>query len=135
MKTVSAEARNELAWLALPAFAVLNGLIRDTTYGPSMGYDRAHSVSVIPLLIAIVAWAVWVSKRWPLSDKGMALRVGVTWLALTLAFEIGLGALQGLSMQEMLAAYDITKGRLWPLIPLATLLAPPLVFAAASRRT
>lgn len=131
MKRSSAEARHDLAWLALPVFAVLNGLVRDTTYGPSMGHDLSHSVSVVPLLIAIVAWAIWVSRRWPLPDRGTSLRVGVTWLALTLAFEFGLGALQGLSMEEMLAEYDISRGRIWPLIPLATLLAPPLAFAAA----
>ena len=135
MKRSSAEVRHILAWLALPAFAVLNGLVRDTTYGPSMGYDLSHSVSVVPLLVAIVAWAVWVSRRWPLTDSGTALGVGVTWLALTLAFEFGLGALQGLSMADMLAEYDITRGRLWPLIPLATLLAPLLTFVAVPRRT
>jgi len=97
-----------------------------------MGRDLAHSLSVVPLLIAIVAWAMWVARRWPLRDSRTALRVGVTWLALTLAFEFGLGALQGLSMEEMLAEYDITRGRLWPLIPLATLLAPPVVYAVAN---
>jgi hypothetical protein len=132
VKTSSFEARHDLAWLALPVFAVLNGLVRDTTYGPSMGRDLSHSVSVVPLLIAIVAWALWVAKRLPLPDSRTALRVGVAWLALTLAFEFGLGALQGLSMEEMLAEYDITRGRLWPLIPLATLLAPPLVYAVAT---
>jgi len=134
VKTSSSEARHDLAWLALPFFAVLNGLVRDTTYGPSMGRDLSHSVSVAPLLIAIVVWAMWVSRRWPLPDGRTALRVGVMWLALTLAFEFGLGALQGSSMEEMLAEYDITRGRLWPLIPLATLLVPSLGYAAAPRR-
>ena len=134
MRRSSARARHILAWLALPVFAVLNGLVRDTTYGPSLGYDLSHSVSVAPLLAAIVAWAVWISRRWPLPDSATALRVGVTWLALTLVFEFGLGALQGLSTEEMLAEYDITRGRLWPLIPLATLLSPLLTFVAAPRR-
>jgi hypothetical protein len=134
VKTLSAEARQDIAWLALPVFAVLNGLVRDTTYGPSMGYELSHSVSVGPLLVAIVLWATWAARRWPLPDIGTALRVGAAWLALTLAFEFGLGALQGLSMEAMLAEYDIMRGRLWPLIPLATLLAPPLAFSIASRR-
>jgi hypothetical protein len=134
VKTLSAEARQDIAWLALPVFAVLNGLVRDTTYGPSMGYELSHSVSVGPLLVAIVLWATWAARRWPLPDIGTALRVGAAWLALTLAFEFGLGALRGLSMEAMLAEYDIMRGRLWPLIPLATLLAPPLAFSIASRR-
>jgi hypothetical protein len=135
MNRSSAEARHVLAWLALPVFAVLNGLVRDTTYGPSMGYEWSHAVSVAPLFVAVVAWAVWVARRWPLQDRWTGLRVGMVWLALTLAFELALGSLQGLSMGEMLAEYDITRGRLWPLIPLTALLAPPFVFSARRRQT
>jgi hypothetical protein len=122
-------SRHVVAWLALPVFAVLNGLVRDTTYGPTMGQDLSHSVSVLPLLVAIVAWTAWLSRRWPFRNRTAALCVGVVWLALTLAFEFGLGSLQGLSMQQMLSEYDITRGRPWPLIPLSTLLAPPLLFS------
>lgn len=142
MKTWSAEARHMAGWLALPVLAVLNGLIRDTTYGRSMSYELSHAVSVVPLLIAILAWSAVLAARWRLPSVASALRVGLAWLALTLAFEFGFGALQGLSMEAMLAEYDITRGKLWPLIPLATLVAPSLVrwiahdspSAASSRR-
>jgi hypothetical protein len=127
MRTSSAEAHHIVGWLALPVLAVLNGLIRDTTYGRSMSYDLSHAISVVPLLIAILAWSAVLASRRPLPSVAAALRVGLAWLALTLAFEFGLGGLQGLSMDAMLAAYDITSGKLWPLIPLATLLAPALM--------
>ena len=116
-----------VGWLALPVLAVLNGLIRDTTYGRSMSYELSHAISVFPLIIAILAWSAVLASRWPLPGAVKALRVGLAWLALTLAFEFGLGALQGLSMEVMLAEYDISSGKLWPLIPLATLVAPALV--------
>lgn len=135
MKTWSAEKRHIVGWLALPVFAVLNGLVRDTTYGRSMGYDLAHAVSVVPLLVAILAWAGFLAWRWRLPRVAIALRVGLAWLILTLAFEFGLGSLQGLSMDAMLAEYDVTRGRLWPLIPLSTLLAPALMRPLVSPKT
>ena len=126
MKTWSAERRHIVGWLALPVLAVLNGLIRDTTYGRSMSYDLSHAISVVPLLIAILVWAAVLAGRWPLPNAAAALRVGLAWMALTLVFEFGLGSLQGLSWEAMLAEYDITSGKLWPLVPLATFAAPAL---------
>jgi hypothetical protein len=53
---------------------------------------------------------------------------------LTLLFEFGLGALRGLDLRVMLTQYDVTKGHLWPLVPLTMGLAPELVRRAAARR-
>jgi hypothetical protein len=51
---------------------------------------------------------------------------------LTLGFEFGLGARRGLSLETMLLEYDVTRGRMWPVIPLATLVGPALVRAVAA---
>jgi hypothetical protein len=72
MKSWPAEWRHVGAWLALPVLAVLNGFIRDTTYGQSMATDVAHNVSVIPLLAAVFVWAAFLARRWPLSGGMMA---------------------------------------------------------------
>jgi hypothetical protein len=135
MKRQLTERRHMVAWLALPVMAVVNGLIRDTTYGRLLGYDLSHALSVAPLLVAIVVWAAFLAKRWPLPFISAAFRVGLVWLALTVVFELGLGSLQGFSLDAMLAEYDITRGKLWPLIPLSTLLAPVLVRELFSRST
>jgi hypothetical protein len=127
MKSWSAERRHLAAWLALPALAVLNGLIRDTTYGRSMNYDLSHALSLAPLLLAILVWVVVLARRWPLPSLAAGIRVGLAWLTLTLAFEFGLGSLQGSSLDAMLAEYDVSRGKLWPLVPLSTLLAPALM--------
>jgi hypothetical protein len=121
MKT---ETKHLLSWAAVPFMAVANGVVRDLTYGRGMGGTLAHSISVFPLVAAIFAWAIYVEKRRPLADRRAAVRVGAVWLALTVAFEAGLGALQGMSIRDMLASYDVTRGHLWPLVPLAMALAP-----------
>jgi hypothetical protein len=127
MTAWTAHRRHVLGWLVLPVLAVANGLVRDTTYGPALGYDLSHAVSVLPLLVLILAWARILDRRWPLPDLATAWRVGLIWLLLTLAFEFGLGALEGLTLATMLAEYDVTRGRVWPLIPIATLTGPVLV--------
>lgn len=129
--------RNELkhvgAWLAVPVMAVVNGALRDLAYGKLMSEKLAHSLSVVPLIAAILLWA-WLLASWaPLPSKRAGLRVGLIWLLLTLAFEFGLGALRGLELSEMLAQYDITQGHLWPLVPLTMGLAPELIRRLAMR--
>lgn len=125
----TSERRHIAAWLALPLLAVMNGAVRDLTYGRSMTHDAAHAVALIPLVAAIVAVSALAARRWPLPDGRAAARVGAAWLVLTVAFELGLGALMQVSLREMLAAYDITRGRLWLLVPFATALAPALTRA------
>jgi hypothetical protein len=127
MRSAAAEKRHVIGWIALPFLAVLNGFVRDTTYGPSLGYGLSHAVSVLPLLLLIALWAGFLARRWPLPGVAVGWRVGLVWLSLTLAFEFGLGALQGVALEAMLADYDVTRGQLWPLVPLATLVIPPIM--------
>jgi hypothetical protein len=76
----------------------------------------------------------WLERRWPVSSRRAAARVGVVWLALTLAFELGMGAARGTPAWEMLAEYDIRRGHLWPFVPLAVVLAPHVARSCAARR-
>ena len=128
------EKRQIVAWLALPVAGVGNGVLRDTTYGRSMSEDLSHSVSLVPLCVAILAWARFLGKRWPVSGPKAALRVGLVWLTLTIAFEFGLGALRGVPMRDMLAEYNVLRGRLWVLAPLITGLAPRIALDEGERR-
>jgi hypothetical protein len=98
-----------------------------------MDGDLSHSISVVPLLVLVLAWAALLARKWPLGSRGSAVRVGIIWLALTLIFEFGLGALQGMTVSAMLAEYDITRGRLWPLVPISVTLAPELMRRLVSR--
>lgn len=121
------ELAHVAAWTALPFLAVVNGFVRDTTYGRGMSPIAAHSVSVLPLIAAIGGWAAYVGARWPLAGRGAGIRAGLGWVVLTVAFEFGLGAARGLALPTMLADYDLLHGRLWPMVPLATALTPEMV--------
>ncbi len=128
------ERKQIAAWLLLPAVAATNGLIRDLTYGKAMGRDLAHSISGVPLAAAIIWWARILARRWPVAGPRMAVRVGMAWLALTLVFEFGLGASQGTPMSEMLAEYNVLRGRMWVFIPIITAAAPEIARRLAERR-
>lgn len=122
------ETRHLLGWLAMPAAAVANGVLRDVTYGRRMSRTASHSLAVCPLAAFILVWAALLQRRWPLSGRGPALRVGALWLAFTLAFEFGMGAARKVPVRDMLAQYDVRRGNLWPLVPLAVVAAPLIVW-------
>jgi hypothetical protein len=124
---MSNETKHLLGWLALPLAAVANGAARDATYGRRMGRTASHSLAVAPLAAFIFVWAALLQRRWPLTGRGSALRVGLSWLALTLAFESGMGAARKVPVREVLAEYDVRRGRLWPLVPLTVAFAPLLL--------
>jgi hypothetical protein len=118
------ETKQILSWAVLPFAAVANGVLRDKTYGKNMGETTSHSLAVAPLAAVVGFWAGMVSRWWPLSSRRSAVRVGVLWLALTLAFETGLGKARGVSTHDQLAEYDVRRGRLWPLALVVIALAP-----------
>lgn len=118
------ETKQVIAWTALPFAAVANGVVRDTTYGKGMGETASHSLAVAPLAAVVGLWAGFLARRWPLRSRRSAVRVGILWLALTLAFETGLGKARGVSTRDQLAEYDVRRGKLWPLALLVIALAP-----------
>jgi len=125
---VSDETRHLIGWLALPAAAVANGVLRDATCGRRMSRTASHSLAAAPLAAAVLLWAGVLQRRRPLPSRAAAARVGLLWLVFTLAFEFGMGAARKVPAREMLAEYDMRRGNLWPLVPLAVASAPLLAW-------
>jgi len=111
-------------WLVLLVVMMLNGVVRVLTLQPRLGEDTARQVASV-IGIALVLGVSRVFVRWSGGSDGRSLlMVGTLWLALTLCFELGFGAARGSTFDAMLADYDLTAGRLWPLVLLATLFGP-----------
>jgi hypothetical protein len=68
----------------------------------------------------------WLLVRWsPQSTASGLWWVGVALLLVTVAFEVVLGRfVSGLSWSALLADYDISRGRLWPLVLVGVLVGP-----------
>lgn len=121
--------RYTLAWLPMVVLAVMNGALRDFTYGKVMSELRAHQLSSVTLILIFGAYVWLLSSRWPLPSSHQAIVVGFIWLVLTILFEICMGRfLMHQSWAQMLQAYNIFAGNLWPLVLLAVAIMPSLMF-------
>jgi len=112
-------------WCLLLVLAVLNGGVRDTWLSPRLGDPIGRAISTL-LLCGLILLATRLTIGWirPTS-RGAAVEVGVLWVALTLAFEFGVGHYGfGKPWPELLADYDLRRGRIWIAVLVVTLLAP-----------
>ena len=117
-----------VVWFAILTGAFVNGAIREAWLIPRFGPTVGHIVSTLMLsaIVVLVAAAFidWIAP----ASLGDALLVGGLWVALTLAFEFLAGHyLFGNSWERLLADYDVTQGRIWPLVLLVTFVTPLLL--------
>jgi hypothetical protein len=111
-------------WLAILVLANLNGLAREFALAPALGPVGARLASGV-LLCAIIFLVAWLAAPW--LGRASAARwwgAGALWLGLTLAFELGIGYATHQDLSRLLAAYTFEGGNIWPLVLLATLVAP-----------
>ena len=114
-------------WLTLVTVESIHGVMRRLFLEPQLGDLRARQVSVFTgtVLIALVFWFTlkWLGsqsvRRW--------WTFGLFWLALTLAFEIGLGRATGMSWDRIASDFDPRGGGLLAFGMLAILVAPRLL--------
>jgi len=111
-------------WLAMLCLAVACGAFRELALTPRLGDTLARAVCSVFLCLAFL----WILRRFVAANgihsTGQLVCLGLCWALLTLAFEFGLGLARGLPLEALLADYDVTRGRLWPLVPLTLLCGP-----------
>ncbi len=122
------------AWFVLLLVAMINGATRDFTYGRHLSELQANQVSCITgiLLFAIVIRQY--VRFWPPQSAREAWYIGLFWMVLTVAFEfLFFHYVTGHSWESLLANYDMSAGRLWPLILLWVAVAPGLFHRYSGR--
>lgn len=119
-----------LSWIPGIPLAILNGLLRESVYRRFLNELAAHQLSAISFILLFGVY-VWLIDRWlRLSSAREALRVGLTWLALTVAFEFLFGHyVMGHPWERLGHDYNLLAGRLWVLV-LAWITLSPLVLRA-----
>jgi len=108
--------------------SIVNGAVRDFTYGQHMDELTAHQLSTVSgiLLLSIIIWG-YVRLYRPSSGQEAVL-IGLLWMGLTVAFEfLFFHYVGGHSWSELFANYNIFKGRVWVVI-LAWVAIAPYVF-------
>jgi hypothetical protein len=123
-------------WCGFVAAAIANGAARERVLRPAVG-RAAEPLSVATLSAAILAGThCFVRRAAPQASARELLAVGVGWTGATVAFEFLFGHyVAGAAWEELLANYDLPRGRLWPLVLLVTLLAPAALGRRARRGT
>ena len=115
------------AWPGGAAIGVVNGIVREGTYGRRLPELAAHQVSTVAAIGAFALYFRVLDARWPIEDDAEARAIGAAWLAMTVAFEVGFGRLVAkASWADLLADYNVARGRTWPLV-LAWLAAGPAI--------
>jgi hypothetical protein len=111
-------------WLTLVVVESIHGVMRRLFLEPQIGDLRARQVSVFTgaVLIGLVFWFTlgWLRpqpvRRW--------WTLGLLWLALTLAFEIGLARATGVPWDRIASDFDPRRGGLLAFGMLVILVAP-----------
>ena len=101
-----------LVWLVMMMIETIHGVLRNRFLVPVIGDVGARQIGVLigsALILGVAILTIgWIH---PNSERSL-LTIGALWLALTLAFEFGLGRALGRSWDAMLADYDVSRGGL-----------------------
>lgn len=122
-------ARYLLVWLLLAIVAVINGIVRQSTYGKSLPELLAHQVSTVTAILAtgIVVWGI--NRLWPIESSAQAWTIGTFWLIFTVLFEFGFGHfVAGHSWERLFADYNFLNGRVWSLILVWVAVMPYVIY-------
>lgn len=118
-----------LVFLLIAFAETANGIVRVRFLSRRLGNRRARVVSLLSgcLLILLITWSTlpWIDPP----SVADALLIGTLWLALMLAYDIGIGRWAfGMRWKRILADFDLRQGNYLALGMLWIFLAPVLVF-------
>ena len=123
-----------VAWIGLLVVAVLNGALRQFTFGKHLPELRAHQWSTLTGSI-FIGLAVWLVVRVrPPHSAAHALQIGALWSLLTVTFETFMGrVISRRSWAEVVADYDLRAGRVWVLFLVWLTVAPCFFYQLTAR--
>jgi hypothetical protein len=112
-------------WFGILALAVANGTLREKVLIPGFGNTGGLIGSGLILSVCIFGVAFAAAPWYGQLTAKQWLLLGAFWLALTLVFELSFGRfIQHKSWAELLEAYTFKGGNIWPLVLVATFIAP-----------
>jgi len=101
-----------LVWLLMMVIETIHGVLRNLLLVPLVGDLRARQFGVFIGSALILGIAVLLIDWIRPSSVRELLVIGAMWLALTLAFEFGLGHALGRPWNALLSDYDLSRGGL-----------------------
>ena len=122
-------------WVLACGAMILNGIFREVLLVPAAGRSVADVMSAglgVIILLAL-SWAFLHGPSHAMTVP-QQLTVAASWLLLTVVFEFTFGHwVDGKSWQELLDNYNVSAGRLWPIV-LGLFVITPFLFARSKAR-
>jgi membrane protease YdiL (CAAX protease family) len=118
-----------LAWLLFIPIVFMNAAVRELIYKPFTGELLARQVSTVTGSVAFFLLAYFLLRHYIYNTPNdKLLLIGLTWVALTIVFEFGLGIfVTGASWSEMLYDYNLRQGRIWIFFLVIILITPIII--------
>ena len=124
-----------VSWIPGIPIAIANGLLRDSWYMQFLTELHAHQLSAVSFIVLFGVYVWFVLKWLKLSSAQSALRLGLTWLALTIAFEFLFGHfVMGHPWSKLFHDYNLFAGRVWVLVLLWIAIAPYIFHRVQNRQ-
>ncbi|KAA3657709.1 MAG: hypothetical protein DWQ10_12720 [Calditrichaeota bacterium] len=121
------------AWFGMVPLAILNGIIREKFYGPSVSELSAHQLSTLIALVLFGIYIFYMVKFFPMNSSAQALFIGGMWITMTICFEFLFGHyVVGHPWSKLLHDYNIMQGRVWILVLVWTFFAPYVFYKIRS---
>jgi len=118
-----------IAWFPMIIIAILNGSMRQFTYGTIVNELTAHQISTLTAILFFGIYIYFVTNKWKLESVKNAIIVGIIWLAMTILFEFVFGHyVMGHPWQKLFHDYNLITGRVWILILIWTTIAPYIFY-------
>jgi hypothetical protein len=119
-------SRSILTWILFMPIAILNGIIRETTYKNLVGDFAAHQISTIPAIIAFLILAYFMlRKSISIATTPQLFLIGFSWFIVTIIFEFSFGRfVDGNTWQSLINDYNLFQGRLWVLFLINEIFTP-----------
>lgn len=103
-----------VSWIPGIPIAIINGLLRTSFYMQFLNELQAHQLSAVSFIVLFGIY-VWFILYWlKLSSPHEAVRLGLSWLVLTVVFEFLFGHfVMGHPWARLVHDYNILAGRVW----------------------
>ncbi|MDB5454391.1 MAG: hypothetical protein JWO33_2969 [Caulobacteraceae bacterium] len=103
-----------MVWVLIAIAESVHGILRRLFLQPVVGDLAASRIGVLTGVVLIIAIATITSDWLRLRSSRDCLLIGLLWVAFTLAFEIGLGRILGVSWARLASDYDLSRGAWLP---------------------
>lgn len=122
--------RGLLVWLIIIVVESVHGILRTLLLTPLVGDFHARQIGVFTGMLLIFLISILFIRWIDTKNKSTLLFIGLMWVVLTIAFEIGAGRIAGFSWSRILSDYNLMKGGLMPLGIIFLFFAPLLAAKA-----